>query len=176
MSLAGISSPCQQGSALPWRNLPRLPVEVSDRLCCLPCWYVLSTPDRAQTSLIHISQASREVSDGNDFCLIRDLRLSDQWGINISSDTSAWARFRAVSLLKAFVRCQTSPKSESCLSTCHICSESSCVFLLDVMEWPWFVAICSCCKMMIICYSQPSKSVIMGLCWAAPTTQENIIY
>lgn len=38
-------------------------------------------------SLIHISQVSG--SDSSDFCLITNLRFSDQWGVSIPSDTSA---------------------------------------------------------------------------------------
>lgn len=31
--------------------------------------------------------------------------------------------------------------------------------------------ICSCCEMMIICYSQPTRGVVTGFCWAVPTAQ-----
>lgn len=96
---ARLSLSCQQSSALLWRNqrtvwippsffsLQRLTAEVSDWWCFFVMLIHLVDSGQGIDSLIHISQVSG--SDSSDFCLITNLRFSDQWGVSIPSGTSA---------------------------------------------------------------------------------------
>lgn len=96
---ARLSLSCQQSSALLCRNqrtvwvppsffsLLRLTAEVSDWWWFFVMLIHLVDSGQGIDSLIHISQVSG--SDSSDFCLITNLRFSDQWGVSIPSDTSA---------------------------------------------------------------------------------------
>lgn len=99
VSLTRVSFPCQQGPALPWRNQRRVwspppfffPPEADSKgvrpMMIFVMLIHLVDSGQGIDSLIHISQVSG--SDSSDFCLITNLRFSDQWGVSISSDTSA---------------------------------------------------------------------------------------
>lgn len=96
--LARVSLSCQQGPALeePEDSLNSItgfffPPESDSRGVRPMMFFVmlihLVNSGQGIDSLIHISQVSG--SDSSDFCLITNLRFSDQWGVSISSDTSA---------------------------------------------------------------------------------------